>query len=263
MRYAGVALAVGAALAASCDAGRVVTGTTVSVGGQGHARDTLGRLFPTIMFNASLAPNGNRWSKEQCQDKLLSSTKPGTAIGFMLENDRRCWLIAQAQSDFVFNTGSTGGRGNNDAELPVVNDVFATGVDTLFLLNVVGTEPPSAPSAPSAPTAPTPSITPPPVAPADGDNGAAPPSESKLEIVVAGVLGSIVLTVLGAYGTYTLQQRRIAVVMAIREESEMVAPNSVPGIYLQDPSLGPGMMDPSGLSGTYSQAPSLGSSRAV
>jgi hypothetical protein len=251
MRCVRVALAVGAAAlaAASCDAVRVVTGTTLSAAGQGLARDTLGRLFPAIMFNVSTAPGGVGWNQETCYAKLLSATKPGSAIGLMLENGRRCWLIAQAQSDFVFNAGSTGGRGSSEAQLPVVNDVFETGSDALFLLNVLGTEPPSvpttsapsppksaAPSTPSTPSTPAPSSAQPPAAAANGADGApAPEPGTELGIVVAGVFGSILLTLVGAYGTYALQQKRIAVHLA-SQESSVVSAKDLPEGYSQHSS---------------------------
>jgi hypothetical protein len=244
MRCVRGVLAAGAAAlaAASCDAVRVVTGTTLSAAGQGLARDTLGRQFPAIMFNVSTAPGGDGWSQEQCYAKLLSATKPGTAVGLMLENGRRCWLIAQAQSDFVFNAGSSSGRGNSEAQLPVVNDVFETGNDALFMLNVLGTEPPSvpttsapsppksaAPSTPSTLSTPAPSSAQPPAASAESAAGA-PAPETKLVIVIAGVMGSILLTLVGAYGTYALQQKRIAVHMASRDSS-VVAAKELPEAY--------------------------------
>jgi hypothetical protein len=135
-----------------CEAARVTTNTILRPqGGQLLAKDAAGVEFVQYKFDTPSSPTGGPWTPLQCKVKALAVCKPGSSLGIMLENNAICWVVAQADSDFVNTTGMSGFRGSNAAVFPIVN-APATGSSPLFVFDVVPTASPSkAPSAkPSA-----------------------------------------------------------------------------------------------------------------
>ncbi len=203
-RRALLALGGGAAALIGAQAARVTCGTTLQQQVlEDLAQDAAKVEFPSSVWNAALSPNALAWTVEQCRIKTLAATRPGSAIGIMLENNRRCWGFAQAASDFVNATDRSGSRGSDSATLPVANSASlgtTAGSDPLFLFTVLGTEAP-APSAGSA----APTTLAPPSSPPRGFEGAGPttptsssadPPSSQTSIIA--VVAVVIATVLAA-----------------------------------------------------------------